>query len=188
MIAAITRLGSGSASALIGAGLGLLIAVVGPWLALAAIFGLLAGLYVITNVSAALYAIIGIVLLLPFGVFPVKIAMTPTLLDLALGGFLLVYLFQWMTGRRGGLRLTPVHALITLYVMWLMLAFALGLRHASPHIRHNSPIRRNLAEHRHGLHSHRPLAQPAMLRRLVLVITLAIGAQALLAIGPLPRA
>ena len=167
----------------VGAGVGLLIAVLGPWLALAAMLGLLAGLYVITDVGAALYAIIGVVLLLPFGVFPVKIAITPTLLDLALGGFLLVYLFQWMTGRRGRLRLTPVHALITVYVMWLALAFALGLRHASP----TSAIIRQFAETllSIGMVFILPdlLRNPAMLRRLLLVIILAIGAQALLAIA-----
>ena len=153
----------------------------GPWFALAAILGLLVGLYVITDVSAALYAIIGVVLLLPFGVFPVKIAITPTLLDLALGGFLLVYLFQWMTGRRGRLRLTPVHALVAAYVMWLVLAFALGLRHASP----TAAIIRQFAETMLSIGMvfilTDLLRSPSMLRRLVLVIILAIGAQALLA-------
>ena len=168
---------------IIGAGLGLLIAVIGPWLALAAMLGLLAGLYVITDVSAALYAIIGVVLLLPFGVFPVKIAITPTLLDLALGAFLLVYLFQWMTGRRGGLRLTPAHALIIVYVMWLLLAFALGLRHASP----TSATIRQFAETLLSIGMVFILADllrsPASLRRLTQVIIVAIGAQALLAIA-----
>ncbi len=168
---------------IVGAGIGLLIAVLGPWLAAAAILGMLAGLYVITDVSAALYAIIGVVLLLPFGVFPVKIAITPTLLDLALGGFLLVYLVQWMRGRRGQLRLTPAHGLIAVYVMWLVLAFALGMRHASP----TSAAIRQFAETLLSIGLVFILADllrsPDMLRRLVLVITLAIGAQALLAIG-----
>lgn len=168
---------------LIGAGLGFMIAVMGPLLALAATLGLLAGLYIITDVSAALYAIIAVVLLLPFGVFPVKIAITPTLLDLALGGFLLVYLFQWMTGRRGGLRLTPAHALIIVYVMWLVLAFALGLRHASP----TSATIRQFAETLLSIGMvfifADLLRSPAMLRRLTQVIIVAIGAQALLAIG-----
>ncbi len=167
----------------IGAGIGLLIALIGPLLAIAALLGLLAGLYIITDVSAALYAIIGVVLLLPFGVFPVKIAITPTLLDLALGAFLLVYLFQWMTGRRGRLQLAPVHALVTVYVMWLALAFALGMRHASP----TSAIIRQFAETLLSISMVFILVDlmrhPAMLRRLVLVIVLAIGAQALLATG-----
>ena len=131
----------------------------------------------------ALYAVIGIVLLVPFGVFPVKIAITPTLLDLALAAFLLVYLFQWMTGRRGDLQLAPAQALIVVYVMWLVLAFALGLRHASP-----TPAKiRQFAETLLSIGMvfilTDLLRDPAMLRRLALVILLAIGLQALLAIG-----
>ena len=173
----------GLALGFIGAGIGLLVAVLGPLLALAAIFGALAALYIITDVDMALYAIIGTVLLLPFGIFPVKIALTPTLLDLALAGFVLVYLFQWMTGRRGGLMLTPAHALIALYLMWLALAFALGLRHAGP----TSSAVRQFAETILSICMVFILVDflrdPAMLRRLVLVICLAVGAQALLAVS-----
>ena len=93
-------IGVGLMIGILGASIGLMIALLGPWLTIAAIVGVLAGLYVITDVNVALYAIIATLILVPFGTFPVKIAITPTLLDLAMGGFLLVYLFQWMTGRR----------------------------------------------------------------------------------------
>lgn len=168
---------------IIGAAIGLLIALVGPLLAIAAILGLLAGLYVITDVRIALYGIVLVVLLLPFGILPVKIAVTPTLLDLALGGFLLVYICQWMTGRRGGIKLTSVHTLIAVYLMWLILAFALGLRHAGP----TSSTLRQFAETILSISLVFILVDllrdPAMLRRLVLVILLGIGAQALLAVA-----
>ena len=168
---------------ILGAAIGLLIAALGPLLATAALLGLLAGLYVITDVRIALYGIVLIVLLLPFGILPVKIAITPTLLDLALGGFLLVYLCQWMTGRRGGFKLTSVHALIAVYLMWLALAFALGLRHAGP----TSSTLRQFAETILSISMVFILVDllrnPAMLRRLVLVILLTIGAQALLAVA-----
>lgn len=176
-------LGLGFALGIVGASIGLAIAGLGPLLALAAIGGVLAGLYIITDVSMALYAIIGVILLLPFGVFPVKIAITPTLLDLAMGGFLLVYLFQWMTGKRGGLRLTPAHALIAVYIMWLIFAFALGMRHARP----SSANIRQFAETllSIGMVFMLPdlLRDSKMLRRLALVIVLATGAQAVIAIG-----
>ncbi len=168
---------------LLGASIGLLVAVVGPVLAAAALLGILAGLYILTDVDMALYSIIGIVCLLPFGIFPVKIAVTPTLLDLALAGFVLVYLFQWMTGRRGSLQATPVHALIALYLMWLILAFALGLRHAGP----TSTAIRQFAETLLSIGLVFILVdflrEPAMLRRLVLVIFMSIGAQAFLAVA-----
>ena len=176
-------IGLGLLIGLLGGGLGLLIALLGPWLTAALIFGLLAGLYVITDVKAALYVMLATLLLLPFGTFPVKIAITPTLLDLALGGFLLAYLMQWMSGQRRRLHLGPAHALIAVYVMWLIFAFALGLRHAMPASSHIRQFAETLLSI--GLVFILPdlLGHPAALRRLILVILLAIGAQAFIAIG-----
>ena len=79
--------GIGFLIGIVGTGIGLLIALLGPWLTVALIFGILAGLYVITDIKVALYTMIATLLLLPFGTFPVKIAITPTLLDLALEDF-----------------------------------------------------------------------------------------------------
>ena len=167
----------------VGVALGLLVAALGPLLALAALAGGLAGLYVITELRAALYGIIAIVVLLPFGVFPVKIALTPTLLDLAFGGFLLVYAVGWMRRGRAGLQLAPPHALIALYVMWLIFAFALGLRHAPP----TSTAIRQFAETLLSIGMVFILVDLLrdrdMLRRVVLVVLLLLGAQALIAIA-----
>src|SRR5690242_4724929 len=128
-----------SYGALIGAAIGLtagilalLLVVGGPIVAFGALFGLLVGLYILSNISAALYGVIFITALIPFGTLPFKIGITPTFLDVALGAFVLVYAMQWMTGRRQGFRLTPVHAFVALYTMWLIFAFALGLRYAPP--------------------------------------------------------
>lgn len=111
---------------------GLLVAVGGPIIAVGAVLGLLAGLYVLTNVNAALYAIVAVMALLPFGTFPFRIGFTPTLLDAAFGAFIAVYLAQFMTGRRRGLKLTPAHGFIAVYIVWLILSFILGLRWAQP--------------------------------------------------------
>lgn len=166
-----------------GAGLGLLIAALGPLLAMAALLGALGGLYVITELRAALYAIIATALLLPFGVFPVKIGLTPTLLDLAFAGFLLVYVAGWMRGDRAGLRFAPPQAMIAVYVMWLIFAFALGLRHAPP----TSTALRQFAETLLSISLVFILVDLLrdrfMLRRLALVVLLLVGAQALLAVG-----
>lgn len=173
----------GSASGALAALIGFMIALLGPFLALAAVIGILAGLYVITNIRVALYAIIVTLLLLPFGVFPVKIAITPTLLDLAMGGFLLVYLFQWMTGQRGGLRLTPAHAFVAVYMMWLVFTFALGLRHAMPTPANIRQFAETLLSIGMVFILSDLLRDARTLRRLVLVIVLAIGLQALIAIA-----
>ena len=163
--------------------IGLLIAGIGPALALAAIAGVLAGLYVLTDIRAALFAMVAVIFLLPFGVFPVKIAITPTLLDLALGAFLMVYLFQWMTGRRGRFQSTPVHALLLAYIMWLLLAFALGLRHAMPTSADIRQFAETLLSISLAFILVDLLRDAAMLRRLLRAVALALGAQALLAIA-----
>ncbi len=160
----------------------LMMAVAGPVITFGAIFGLLAGLYVLSNVSAALYGVILVTAVLPFGTLPFKVGVTPTFVDLAVGAFVLVYVFQWMTGYRQQFRLTPVHPLVILYMLWLLLAFAMGLRYAPP----TSAIIRQFAETLLSISMifilTDLLREPTALRRLVLVVMVAIGIQALMAI------
>ncbi len=172
----------GIAIGLLGGGIGLLIIFTDPLLAVVAVVGILAALYILTDVNVALYALISILLLLPFGIFPVKIGFKPSLIDLGMGAFLLVYLFQWMTGRRQQLRLTPVHLLLALYIGWLLLTYALGLRYAMP-------TQRNIREFGGVILAIGMtfvlvdlLRDPKMLRRLIWVIFIGIGIQALMAI------
>jgi O-antigen ligase len=166
----------------IGGGIALLMAIGGPVIAFGAIFGLLAALYVLSNVSAALYGVILVATLLPFGTLPFKVAITPTFLDMALGAFVLVYLFQWMTGRRQQFRLTPVHILIIAYMMWLILAFALGMRYGAP----TSANIRQFAEMLLSISMVFILVdlvrEQQMLRRLVLVVMIAASIQAIIAL------
>lgn len=166
----------------VGGLVGLMIAAFDPLIAAGVVIGILVALYVLTSVSAALYAMIAVMALLPFGTFPFKIGFTPTLLDAAMGAFLMVYLFQWMTGRRQQFRVTPVHALIALYLGWLILSFVLGLRYASP----TSADLRQFAETVLAISLTFVLVDllrdPITLRRLVLVVMLAAGTQAVIAL------
>jgi len=172
----------GLAIGVIGGLIGLLIAAADPLIAAGVILGLLAALYILTNVSAALYSVIAVMALLPFGTFPLKIGFTPTLLDGAMGAFLMVYLFQWMTGRRQFFRLTPIHAPLLLYMGWLILSFVLGLRYAPP----TSADLRQFAETLLSISMVFLLVDllrdPTSLRRLVLVIMVAAGTQAVVAL------
>lgn len=167
----------------IGGLIGLLVVVAGPTIAFGAVLGLLVGLYVLTDVSAALYGVIAVITLLPFGTLPFKIAITPTLLDMALGAFLLVYAFQWMTGRRQQFQITPIHAIVLLYMLWLVLAFAMGLRHSAP----TSAKIRQFAETLLSIGMVFILVDllrdPAALTRLMHVLILALAFQALITIG-----
>lgn len=167
---------------IIGGGVGLLIAVVDPILAFGAVFGVLIGLYIFTSIEAALYGIIAVMALLPFGTLPFSIGFTPTFMDAAMIAFIVVYLSQWMTGKRGEIRLTPVHTLIGLYMTWLILSFVLGLQYASP----TSTDLRQFAETLLSISMSFILVDllrdPAILRRLALVIMIAVGTQAIIAI------
>ncbi len=166
----------------LGGAVGLLLVLAGPTLALAAIIGALAALYILTDVRAALLGMLATMILLPFGTFPVKIGLTPTLLDLALGAFVLVYLLQWMRGERRNLQLTRVHPFIALYAMWLIFAFFMGMRYGSP----TSTTLRQFAETILSISMAFILVDllrdPQALRRMLLVIMLLVGVQAMIAI------
>lgn len=167
----------------IGGSAGLLLALAGPVITFGAVLGGLAALYIITNVQAALYSVIFVMMLLPFGALPVKIAFTPTFLDAAMGAFLLVYLSMWMTGLRQNIRLTPVHTLLTLYVLWLVLSFVLGLRHAPPTSQDIRQFAETLLSISMAFILVDLLRDAGTLRRLVLVVVAAVGLQALITIG-----
>ncbi|MFN8377067.1 MAG: O-antigen ligase family protein [Anaerolineae bacterium] len=167
----------------ISAGLiGLLLAVGGPLIAAGALFGLLAALYLLTDLSAALYGMVFIVALIPFAAFPVKIGFTPTFLDAGMAAFLIVYAAQWMTGKRRGFRLTPIHGLVAIYMGWLIFSFLLGLRWARP----TSADLRQFAEMLLSLSMvfilGDVLRDTKALRRFVLVLLLALSAQAMVSL------
>lgn len=165
---------------LTGAVVGLAVTLVGPVITGGAVLGGLAAVYILTSISAALYGLIAVLFLLPFGTFPFKLVFTPTLLDAAIGAFVLVYLFQWMSGRRRDIQLTPVHLLLLVYIVWLLLTFVLGLRYAPP----TANILRQFAETLLSISLVFILVDllrdPAILRRLVLVVLVAIGIEAVI--------
>ncbi len=119
--------------------IGLLLAVIGPVYTVALLAGIALGVWMLTDLNGALYVMIAIIMLLPYGTLPFKIGLTPTFLDLAMGAALLVYLFQWMTGRRRRLTITPVHPAIVAFAIFACFSFVVGLQHAmfrSSDIRH----------------------------------------------------
>src|SRR5690606_12068686 len=59
-----------------------------------------------------------------------KLGLTLSLIDAALGLFIAVYLFQWMTGERRDLRATAAHPFILAFVLVMCFAFVLGMGNA----------------------------------------------------------
>lgn len=167
---------------LIGGGIGLMMVLFGPVITGGFVLGVLVGLYILTDVHAALYGVIGVMMLVPFGTLPFSIGFTPTLLDLAIGTFVMVYLFQWMTGRRQTLQFTPVHILIAFYILWLLASYMLGLRHATPTPNNIRQFAETILSITLVFIVVDMLRDPTMLRRLVLVFMVAVGIQAVIAI------
>ena len=173
----------GAAIGLLSSALAALIVLAGPLYATGALIGGALALFALSDWRAALFITLAAAILLPFGTLPFKIAITPTLLDLALGAFLLVYLLGWMTGERRRLCTTPVHWLLLAYALWLILAFTLGMRHAPL----RSAILRQFAETLLAIGFAVTLVdvlrRTPQLRQLCRVVMLCFGAQALLAIA-----
>jgi O-antigen ligase len=120
----------GVTAGVIAGALAVAVNVVSPLIVVGGVIGGLIGLYLLTDLQVALYTTVITLMLLPFGTLPFKLGFTPTLLDTTLAVVLLIYLLQWMRQYRQSLVLTPIHLLITIYILWLLLTFALGLRHA----------------------------------------------------------
>lgn len=168
---------------IIGGLVGLLLVTVGPIFTAAILVGILGALYVLTDITPALYGTMAILILLPFGTFPYKIGITPTLLDLALGAFILVYIIQWVTGHRRNLTLITPHILIALYLMWLIFAFILGLRYGSPSTTTLRQFAETLLSISMAFVLVDLLSDNQTLRRLVLLVMTLVGLQAIIAIG-----
>ncbi len=127
---------------LIGGAFGLLIVLAGPVMAFGAVLGVAAGLYILTDLYGGLYVTIAVIALLPFGKVPFPVSPSPTFLDGAVGGFLLMYLLEWMTGQRRLFRSTPVTPVVLGFTGLMLFAFVMGLRHAPL----DSRTLRNVAE------------------------------------------
>jgi len=66
----------------------LLLVLAGPIMTFGLVIGLAVGLYILSDLHGALYVTFGVIALLPFANLPVDLGLTPTILDGALGGFL----------------------------------------------------------------------------------------------------
>lgn len=120
----------------IAVGVGALLGFAGPLVTVGVLAGLGAALWGLSSWLVGLWGVTLIVTLLPFASLPFKVVFTPTFLDLALGGVVLLYLLQWMTGQRRRLTLTPAHAPLLLFMLWNGVAFVAGLP--------NGPLTSNL--------------------------------------------
>jgi O-antigen ligase len=121
-----------AAAAVVGALLGF----AGPIVTLAVLGALAISLWALTSLEVGLWGVIAVITLIPFGALPFKVVFTPSFLDLALLAAVTVYGFQWMTGQRRQLAMTPAHAPIAAFGVLALFSFVLGLP--------NGPLTSNL--------------------------------------------
>ena len=117
----------GAAIAVCALAIGALVGLAGPLIAVGALLALAVAVWALTNLEVGLWGALAIITLLPFAALPFKLVFTPTFLDLAVGGTFLVYLMQWMTGRRRRLTLTPAHGPIAVFLALAIFSFVAGL-------------------------------------------------------------
>ena len=172
----------GSTCAAIGVLVGLSLALAGPIITVGMLVALTITVWALTNLEIGLWGIVAIVAVFPFGTLPFKLVLTPTFLDLAMGGVFAVYAMQWMTGQRRRLSLTPLHGLLVAFMLLALFNFIAGLRYAgltSNVLRHFAELLLSIALALvlvDVLDTHRKL------RRLALVVMLGGSAAALLGI------
>src|SRR5258706_15367472 len=129
-------LGLGAVIALCAVAVGALLAFDGPLIAAGVLLAGVMAVWALTSLEVGLWASIGIMTLLPFAALPFKVVLTPTFLDLALGGAVLVYALQWMTGKRRRLALTPAHGPLAIFMVLAVFSFVAGMP--------NGPLTTNL--------------------------------------------
>ncbi|MEM8863146.1 MAG: O-antigen ligase family protein, partial [Chloroflexota bacterium] len=113
--------------AVVGSLSGIILAFGGPLVGLGLIIAIVSGLIVLSNMEVGIWAVIGVVTLLPFATLPFKIVITPTFLDLALGGVFAVWVLRLVTGRQREVVAGPVAFPLIIFILVMLFAFVFGM-------------------------------------------------------------
>ncbi len=116
------------------AGVALIVALLGPLLAIAAALGLLAGYLALRSPRWGLTFVILVACLLPFATFPFRLGFKPTFLDAALAAFVFVWAVGLLTGRERRFVGSPMALPVAIFLLLALFAFALGGANARPSI------------------------------------------------------
>ena len=121
---------------------GALIAYLSPVLTAALVMAIAAALLVLRSAEAGIFALVGVICLLPFAALPIKIGFSPTLLNLVLGALFVVWLAKLLAGRaeaglgraspRSEFVASPLALPVLAFILLAFVSFVAGLGHASP--------------------------------------------------------
>ncbi len=112
-----------------GTALGWLTVAQGPVAGAVILIGLTGAVVVLSDVRAALWAVIGIVTLLPFGVIPVRVGLTLTLFETAALAAIAIWLLRIFLRRDELVATAGPAAWIALLLVGTLFAFLLGIGH-----------------------------------------------------------
>jgi hypothetical protein len=127
-----SRLAMGTAiglAALFGLLTGALFGLLGPVLALGAIGGLTVSLMMLRSIRWGLFALIGLICLLPYGAMPIDIGFRPTFIDAVLLALFGVWFVRMVTKTQRTFEISPLGASIFAFLLWALITFIAGLSH-----------------------------------------------------------
>ncbi len=110
---------------------GAIFGLLGPVLAVGAIGALVVGLLMLRSIRWGLFALIGLICLLPYGAMPLDIGFRPTFIDAALVALFGVWFVRIVTGAQRTFDISALGAPILAFLLWALVAFIAGLSHAS---------------------------------------------------------
>ncbi len=111
---------------------GMYVASLGPILSLAGAAGIILAYALLRDLRVGLVATIAVCFLLPFATFPVDVGVTPTFLNATMGAVFMVYLVRLATRREESILISAVGVPLGIFLLWMFVTFALGLRHSRP--------------------------------------------------------
>jgi len=124
------RLALVGACVVLGVAGGLVLAIVHPFITLAVLGGLAAGLIMLRSTQLGLFALIAVVCLLPFAAIPFSIGFYPTFLDAVLLAVFGVWLARVFTRAQEGFVSSPLDLPILIFILLAFVAFIAGTAHA----------------------------------------------------------
>jgi hypothetical protein len=116
------------------AGVAIVVAILGPLLAIAGGLGLLAAYLALRSPRWGLTFVILVAALLPFATFPFRLGFKPTFLDAALAAFVLVWAVGLLTGRERRIVGSSMGLVVAVFLFLAVFAFALGAANARPSV------------------------------------------------------
>jgi hypothetical protein len=109
---------------------GAYIALLTPLLAALVLIALAGGFLMLRSIQWGLFALVGIIYLLPFAALPVNIGFSPTFLDLVLAVIFLVWITALATRKQEEFMASPLATPILIFILLAFASFVAGLAHA----------------------------------------------------------